>query len=72
MTVKLTTTYHFDGRFYIAYCAELGVTSQGETLKEAEDNLKEAIELYLEDAPQEEISGYNEHPLIRTLDLNFA
>ncbi len=55
MTLKLTTTYHLEDKFYVAYCAELGVTSQGETLEEAEKNLKEAIELYLEDAPQEEV-----------------
>lgn len=34
---------------YIAYCPELGVTSQGKTTKTALKNLKEAIELYLED-----------------------
>lgn len=50
MTLKLTTAYHLEGKYYVAYCAELGVTSQGETLEEAEKNLREAIELYLEDA----------------------
>ena len=45
MTLKLTTTYHLEGKFYVAYCAELGVTSQGETL-EGRKNLREAIELY--------------------------
>ncbi|MBI5036621.1 type II toxin-antitoxin system HicB family antitoxin [Candidatus Micrarchaeota archaeon] len=34
---------------YVAYCPELGVTSQGSTEKKARKNLKEAIELYLED-----------------------
>ncbi|MBI4427019.1 MAG: type II toxin-antitoxin system HicB family antitoxin [Candidatus Magasanikbacteria bacterium] len=72
MTLKLTTTYHLEGKFYVAYCAELGVTSQGETLEEAEKNLREAIELYLEDAPAENLARYTEHPLIRTLDLNLA
>lgn len=72
MTLKLITTYHQEGKFYVAYCAELGVTSQGTTLEEAEKNLLEAIELYLEDAPAEELGRFTEHPLIRTLDLNFA
>jgi len=48
MTLKLTTTYHCDGKFYVGYCVELGVTSQGESLESAEKNLKEAVELYLE------------------------
>ena len=34
---------------YVARCPELGVTSQGKTEKSALENLKEAMELYLED-----------------------
>jgi predicted RNase H-like HicB family nuclease len=33
----------------VASCPELGVASQGKTVEKAIDNLKEAIELYLED-----------------------
>ncbi len=35
---------------YSAFCPELGVASQGETIEEAEINLKEACELYIESA----------------------
>ena len=48
MTLKLTTTYHLEDKFYVAYCAELGVSSQALNLEEAEKNLMEAIELYNE------------------------
>ncbi len=34
---------------FVAFCPELGVTSQGKTEKTAFSNLKEAVELYLED-----------------------
>ncbi|MFH1751993.1 MAG: type II toxin-antitoxin system HicB family antitoxin [archaeon] len=34
---------------FVAYCPELGVTSQGKTKKTALKNLNEAIELYLDD-----------------------
>lgn len=34
---------------FVAFCPELGVTSQGRTEKTALSNLKEAVELYLED-----------------------
>jgi len=34
---------------YVALCPELGVASQGKTEKSAFANLKEAVELYLED-----------------------
>ena len=37
-----------EGKFFVARCPELGVTSQGESLVEAQKNLKEAIELYIE------------------------
>jgi len=37
------------GELYSAICLELNVASQGATPKEAEENLEEAIELYLED-----------------------
>ncbi len=37
---------------YSALCVELGVASQGETIEEARENLKEAVDLYLESAEQ--------------------
>ncbi|WP_410509040.1 type II toxin-antitoxin system HicB family antitoxin [Methanosarcina hadiensis] len=42
--------------FFIARCPELNVTSQGETLEEAEENIKEAIELYIESFGTEDLS----------------
>lgn len=38
-----------EGGFYSAVCLELNVASQGETVSEAQKNLQEAVELYLED-----------------------
>lgn len=38
-----------ESKLYSALCLELNVASQGQTIKEAEDNIREAIELYLED-----------------------
>jgi predicted RNase H-like HicB family nuclease len=32
----------------VALCIELGVVSQGKTIEEAQANLKEAVELYIE------------------------
>ena len=37
-----------EDNFFIARCPDLNVTSQGETTEEAQKNIKEAIELYLE------------------------
>lgn len=41
-------------------------------MEEAEKNLREAIELYLEDIPKEELKRYKEHSLVRTLDFEVA
>ena len=36
---------------YVATCPEIGTVSQGKTIEEAIDNLREATELYLEEFP---------------------
>ena len=40
---------HKEEDMYIAECPEVGTVSQGKTVDEAIDNLKEATELYLEE-----------------------
>ncbi|MFB9908486.1 type II toxin-antitoxin system HicB family antitoxin [Allokutzneria oryzae] len=37
--------------WYVARCLEVDVTSQGQAISEALDNLSEAVGLYLEDVP---------------------
>jgi predicted RNase H-like HicB family nuclease len=48
MTKKFTAVLVKEEKFYVAHCVELGVVSQGKTIEEAQVNLKEAVELYLE------------------------
>ena len=50
---------------YVAKCAEIGTCSQGYTVEEAIENLKEATELYLEEFPLKESS----HPLLTTFEV---
>lgn len=50
---------------YVATCPEIGTASQGKTIEEAVDNLKEATELYLEEFPLKEGS----HPLLTTFEV---
>ncbi|MDQ3397939.1 MAG: type II toxin-antitoxin system HicB family antitoxin, partial [Deinococcota bacterium] len=40
---------------YVALCPELDIASQGDTIEEARDNLREALELFFETASAEEI-----------------
>ena len=37
-----------EGKYYVSQCLNVDVSSFGETIDQAIDNLKEAVELYLE------------------------
>jgi predicted RNase H-like HicB family nuclease len=69
MVYKFTTIINKDGKWYVARCVELGVVSQGKTIEEAQKNLKEAVELYLEDQPTSKKHFLEEAPLVTTLEL---
>jgi predicted RNase H-like HicB family nuclease len=49
--MELTASIWKEGRLFVARCIELGVASQGSTRQAAINNLREAVELYLEDLP---------------------
>lgn len=56
MTSKqLTATIEREGEGFVALCPELDIASQGDTVDEARDNLKEALELFFETASAGEI-----------------
>lgn len=45
-----------DGDGYVSLCPELDVASQGNTVEEARDNLREALELFVETASPDELN----------------
>lgn len=49
MSLKITVIVQKEENWYVAKCVENNVASQGKTIEEALNNLKEAIELYYED-----------------------
>ena len=49
MSINVTAVIWQEDNWYVAKCLENNVASQGKTLNEAMDNLKEALELYFED-----------------------
>lgn len=49
---------------YVAQCLNVEVSSFGETKQEALKNLQEAVELYFEDAPFEELANIEEPEII--------
>ena len=62
-----TSAITHEGDWYVARCLEVEVTSQGETVEEAQANLKEALELYYEDQP---LPTGMETAIITTLELS--
>ncbi|HEV2299531.1 MAG TPA: type II toxin-antitoxin system HicB family antitoxin [Candidatus Acidoferrales bacterium] len=53
--MKLTAIIEAEGDGYVSLCPELDIASQGNTIAEARDNLREALELFFETAPAAEI-----------------
>ena len=54
-TRTFTALVQREGAGWVALCAELDVASQGDTIEEARANLREAIELFLETADEQEV-----------------
>jgi predicted RNase H-like HicB family nuclease len=53
--VSYTAIVEREDGVYVALCPELDVASQGATIEEATENLKEAVELFLELADPSEV-----------------
>ena len=56
MSIKSTTIIQKEDDWYVATSLESGVASQGKTIDEAMENLKEELILFYEDNVPEEIS----------------
>ena len=54
MQLQFTAIIERDGSVFTALCPELDIASQGASIEEARDNLKEALELYFEVATESE------------------
>jgi len=67
MSFKVTVVIQKDDNWYVAKCIENSVASQGKTVEEAMVNLKEALELYYEDLPEEEAS--DKQMFVTTLEV---
>ncbi len=61
ITVELTPDREVGG--YVAYCPELDITTEGETVEEAISMMKEAAEGYIE------IVGVNNIPYFKTEEV---
>ena len=64
--MRLTAAITHEAPWYVARCLDVEVTSQGEFVEDALDNLREALELYFEDAPVPDLA---EPPIITTVEI---
>ncbi|MEO8412087.1 MAG: type II toxin-antitoxin system HicB family antitoxin [Ginsengibacter sp.] len=64
MTTEFKNIVWKEGQHYVALCLNVEVSSFGDTKEEALENLKEAIELYLEDTPIEGISKIDDPEIV--------
>lgn len=55
MQKQLTAIIEREGDVYVSLCPEVDIASQGGTIEEARENLREALELFFETASPEEI-----------------
>ena len=55
MLKQLTAIIEREGNGYVSLCPQLDIASQGDTIEEARENLREALELFFEAASPSEI-----------------
>lgn len=68
-TMKFSAILQKEGDWYVSLCPELDIASQGRTVEEAVDNLKEAVELYLED---EDVSLPDAAPIVTMFEVSYG
>ena len=66
---KLNAAIKFDGKWFVARCLDLPVTSQGETFDQAKENLAEAIELYIETWGADEVEDSIGEPKLAKVEV---
>jgi predicted RNase H-like HicB family nuclease len=57
MQKQLTAIIEREKDGYVSLCPELDIASQGDSIEEARDNLREALELFFETASSAEIES---------------
>ena len=55
MRRQLTAIIEREGEGYVALCPELDIASQGDTIHQARENLREVLELFFEVASEAEV-----------------
>jgi len=70
-TINLQSAVWKEGKFYVAQCLNVDVSSFGKTKKESLRNLQEALELYFEDTKLGKITQVK-NPEFSKLSIAYA
>jgi len=67
-SVEFSSVVSKEGKWYVALCPELEIASQGKSVESALENLREAIELYLEDEDAK-VPEVNYRPMVTVVKV---
>ncbi len=71
MVKTFTAAVHLEEDMYVARCLEIEVASQRDTIEEVSSNLREAVELYLEETSND--AGATEStPMVTSFQVEAA
>ena len=59
-------------KYYVAECIDLPIVTQGKTLDEVVENIREAISLHLEDEDLEELGISPDFSVLINMELEYA
>ncbi len=68
MQKRFSVIIEREGNGYVSFCPELDIASEGDTIEEARENLREARELFFETASREEIKMRFTRQMRRTFE----
>ena len=71
VNLKLRSVVWKEGKFYVAQCLNVDISSFGKTRAEALKNLKEALELYFADVKPSKAAKV-ENPELKLISLQYA
>jgi len=66
---ELNVIYTKEKEWIVARCIEIDVVSQGKTMRSAQRNIKEAINLYIESFGKPQIPVYGSRPVVKKVTI---
>ena len=68
---QLTAVIEREGAGFVSLCPELDIASQGATIEEARENLREAVELFFETASPSEVEArFHEEVYVTRMEIS--